>query len=101
MTKIIERFGKHIAVRVEYFIPIKFAMKFISEILFEADLLLDRHSNIMACECKLDSTQQFQQEPTQQHISHNNTTSVLHIEPNRKIPKQWCQQGRQQHAQQL
>lgn len=66
-----DRFGKHVADRLRALHPdqLKFAMKLISDVLFEADILsLNRYSKIMTEDRHL-FPQQSQRETRQQHFN--------------------------------
>ncbi|KAG5881969.1 hypothetical protein JTB14_006007 [Gonioctena quinquepunctata] len=91
-----DRYGKHVADRLRAVHPdqVKFAMKLISDVLYEADLLsLDRHSKIVAGECQ-QNPNQLQPVPTQQYISqHSRTQYIPDFGLRGQIPRQGCEQG--------
>lgn len=105
-----DRFGKHIADRLRAVHPdqLKFAMKLISDVLFEADILsLSRYSKIMT-EDQHPPPQQSQRETRQQHLKQYLPHCVPNTEPNSHIPSQGWHQGyytaeigQKKHAQQL
>ncbi|CAH1107910.1 unnamed protein product [Psylliodes chrysocephalus] len=83
-----DRFGKHVAYRLRTVHPdqLKFAMKLISDVLFEADTLsLNRYSKIMT-EDQIPPPQQSQRETIQQHFNQYAPHCITNTEPNGQIP---------------
>lgn len=112
-----DRFGKHVADRLRALHPdqLKFAMKLISDVLFEADILsLNRYSKIMTEDRHL-FPQQSQRETRQQHFNQYAPPCITNTEANGQTPSQrWnegyyagnqgyyaAEIGQKQHAQQL
>lgn len=88
-----DRFGKHVAYRLRTVHPdqLKFAMKLISDVLFEADTLsLNRYSKIMT-EDQIPPPQQSQRETIQQHFNQYAPHCITNTEPNGQIPSQGWQ----------
>lgn len=104
------RFGKHVADRLRAVHPdqLKFAMKLISDALFETDILsLNRYSKIIT-EDQHHPPQQSQRETRQQHFNQYAPHCITDTEPSGQIPSQGWHQGyyaakirHKQHAQEL
>ncbi|CAH1957253.1 unnamed protein product [Acanthoscelides obtectus] len=89
-----DRFGKHVAARLRSIHPdqLKFAMKLITDVLFEADILsLNRYSKIITEDQH--PPQQSPRETRKPHFNQYAPPCVTNTEPNRQISSQGWRQG--------